>query len=191
MQRSEYSRNLFSQHLPFLHILSLASRHGKAEYPQRFSLFRNQAEQFFFSFAFVFHTYHANQRICSNSANTTNWKVLFGYIRRFVHSDIRINLPQPSASCNLPRNHFRLDRHLCSGFAERFPGGLLIHAVNLKKYAPRLGGKAIPLRVSLALAHADFWRLCRVRHIGKDANPDLAAFTGAPRKDFARRFKLV
>jgi hypothetical protein len=62
-----------------------------------------------------------------------------------------------------------------AGEAHRLAGERLRHAGELEHHAPWLDDGDPALRVALAGAHARLGRLLRVRLVGEDVDPDLAA----------------
>src|SRR3954447_8934277 len=69
----------------------------------------------------------------------------------------------------------RLHRQLLAGEAQRLLGQRLRHAAHLEHHAARLHDRDPALRRALALAHAGLGGLLRVRLVGEDVDPDLAA----------------
>src|SRR6476661_943428 len=75
----------------------------------------------------------------------------------------------------LAPHELRLDRQLLGRETERFLRERLRHAAELEHDAARLHDGDPPFGRALALAHARLRRLLRVRLVGKDVDPDLAA----------------
>src|SRR3954462_4568470 len=75
----------------------------------------------------------------------------------------------------LALHELRLHRQLLRGEAQRLLGERLRHTGQLEHDAPRLDDGHPALRGALALAHARLSRLLRVRLVGEDVDPHLAA----------------
>src|SRR5215470_5337214 len=98
-----------------------------------------------------------------------------------------------SSSAHLPFHERGGHGELRARQAKRLARGHLVHALHLEEHLAGLHARHVVLDVALARAHADLEGLLGDRHVGEDADPDLAAALhvarhGAPgRLDLARR----
>src|SRR5581483_4655254 len=116
-----------------------------------------------------------------SSAPVADWKrrlkssLRLSASRRASSSSVRSRRSLAFKDVSLPAHELRLDRQLLAGEAERLLGERLVHARELEHDPARLDDGDPALGRALALAHARLGRLLRVRLVGEDVDPDLAA----------------